>query len=275
MLQTTSRCAVRHALRRSHLTSSLTTMSPMPTSSTFFTMEDFNRISQPPKPQSTAPSFTINDSIFATNVAAATMAAGKLVDDALVYALLQSRLSDLDASGGWLLDGFPRNAAQARALINCRDTYPELLLVLDVPDDLLLQRLLARRLDKVTGKTYNLLTNPPPAHVAAEDLKLRSDDNVNSITERLHIYRNQMPDVVAQFELNDIPVVSLSVEHESIEKIFEQIASLLHQIGASRIVISGPPGSGKGTQASLLKQLLDVPHISTGDLLRSLGLWFL
>lgn len=269
MLQAISRRALQHTLRRSQLTSSLTTLSSMSVPSTFVATDDFPRISQFSKPHFVEHRFAISEPAYARNLAATAMAAGRLVDDTIVHALLYSRLSESDAIQGWLLDGFPRNVSQARALIYHRDTCPDLLLVLDIPDDLLVQRLQARRLDKATGTTYNLLTNPPPAHISKENLVTRADDNVTSISKRLRTYRKQMPDVVAEFKLNDIPVVTLAVNHASIEEISERIAALLRQTGASRIVLSGPPGCGKGTQANLLKESLAVPHISTGDLLRS------
>lgn len=267
MLQAISRRALQHALRRSQLTSTLTTMSSVPSS--FVATENLPRISQLPKSHFVEHKFSISEPAYARNLAASAMAAGRLVDDTIVHALLSSRLFEPDAMEGWLLDGFPRNPSQARALIKRRDTCPDLLLILDVPDELLVQRLQARRLDKATGITYNLLTNPPPAHVLRENLMTRADDNVASITKRLQTYRSQMPDVVAEFKLNDILVITLPVNHALIPEISKKIEALLRRTGASRIVLSGPPGCGKGTQAKLLKELLAVPHISTGDLLRS------
>ena len=93
--------------------------------------------------------------------AQACMSAGQLVPDALVIAIVAEKLQQPDViSKGWLLDGFPRTPAQATALAAAGVT-PDVFLLLDVPDDALVERICFRRTDPVTGKIYHLKFNPP------------------------------------------------------------------------------------------------------------------
>ena len=105
--------------------------------------------------------------------AAAVMARGELVSDALVLAIVRSRLSD--HGGGWLLDGFPRNLAQAEALdalLGELHQRIELVVLLELDDALLIQRLLSRG---------------------------RADDNEAVIRHRLAVYREQTAPLIAHY----------------------------------------------------------------------------
>lgn len=144
--------------------------------------------------------------------------------------------------------------------------------MLEVSDAEVVGRVQARREDVCTGKIYNLLTNPPPPSVPADRLVARADDHVDVIAKRLRAYRRLMPHVVDQFRLHDIPVVHVDVARLSVDRAFQKVAGVLDRAGASRVVLAGPPGSGKGTQAQLVKDSLGVAHVSTGDLLRSVCL---
>lgn len=106
--------------------------------------------------------------------AEAVMARGELVSDALVLAIVRSRLEG--HSGGWLLDGFPRNLGQAEALdvlLASLDQRIEAVILLELDDALLVQRLLGRG---------------------------RSDDNAEVIGHRLTVYREQTAPLVSHYE---------------------------------------------------------------------------
>ncbi len=107
---------------------------------------------------------------------AATMAAGGLVPDAFVISLIEERLKDADCAHGFLLDGFPRTAAQADALdaMLARHGHKiDAALALGVPRDLLVERTVLRRTDKRTGQIYHLKYKPPPPGTEVEH---RADD---------------------------------------------------------------------------------------------------
>jgi len=127
------------------------------------------------------------------------MARGELVSDDLVLAIVRSRL--LQGSGGWLLDGFPRNLAQAEALDTLLQELGqpiELVLLMELDDALLIQRLLSRG---------------------------RSDDNEAVIRHRLEVYREQTAPLISHYrELGLLQAVEAA---GTVEEIGSRIASLV------------------------------------------------
>lgn len=97
------------------------------------------------------------------------MDAGKLVPNEIVVTMVKDRLNQPDAQAGWLLDGYPRSKDQADALDEA-NIRPEVFLLLEVPEEILVERVVGRRLDPETGKIYHLkvsgarpsLSPPPP-----------------------------------------------------------------------------------------------------------------
>lgn len=113
---------------------------------------------------------------------------GKLIPDDIIVRLVLERLSCSDCQKqGYILDGFPRTANQARALQNA-GIYPDLFLFLNVPDEVAIKRACGRRTDPLTGKIYHLDWNPPPSDVQ-QRLIVRSDDTVESMAKRLEQFR--------------------------------------------------------------------------------------
>lgn len=107
----------------------------------------------------------------------AVMASGALVSDDLVLALVQDRVSRDDASCGYLLDGYPRNAAQAQALADTvGEDGIEIVILLDVATDELVRRLLSRASDQG-----------------------RSDDTEEVIRHRLDVYRSETAPLVSHY----------------------------------------------------------------------------
>lgn len=117
------------------------------------------------------------------------MERGELVSDDAMVRLVLDRLDRPDCrSRGWILDGFPRTAAQARAL---RDAglEPEAFVFLNVPDDVAIGRVAGRRTDPITGRVYNLDWNPPPDGEVLRRLIVREDDTAESMRRRLRQFR--------------------------------------------------------------------------------------
>jgi len=121
------------------------------------------------------------------------MRAGGLVPDALVLKILHERLELPDARDGYLLDGFPRNLAQAEAL----GTFAEVdrVVSLDVAPDLLVRRLSERRVCPKCQSVYNLSTKPPKSGEQCDldgtPLVQRPDDRAEAVTNRLKVYAEQ------------------------------------------------------------------------------------
>ena len=134
--------------------------------------------------------------------ARAAMEAGGLVDDALVLGLIRERLAEPDARAGFILDGFPRNLAQARALdalLGDLGQPLDAVVQLEVDDQELVRRISGRRSCADCGRVFNLLTAPPPGGAAAlcprtgapHRLTQRPDDNEATVAERLRVYQEK------------------------------------------------------------------------------------
>ena len=133
--------------------------------------------------------------------AKAAMDAGEYVSDALITAMLVKKLAtDECKAKGFLLDGFPRTAAQAASLTAITDV--DVFLTLEVPDDKLVARAVGRRSDPVTGKIYHMVTDPPPADDAEITARLvhRKDDTEETVTTRLATYHASVGATKEHFE---------------------------------------------------------------------------
>lgn len=139
--------------------------------------------------------------------AKAAMDAGKLVADEIVLALLRERLDRPDAARGFILDGYPRNVAQAEALARLLAEMKQPLdavVLMDVDTGVLFKRLTGRRTCRRCARVFNVYTNPPPASGGCEggqshDLFQRADDNEETIGSRLEVYEKQTRPLVAHY----------------------------------------------------------------------------
>lgn len=112
---------------------------------------------------------------------------GELVPDAVILALALPRVLE---STSWILDGFPRTAAQAHALESALAGSGQRLdrvIALEAPDDEILDRLAGRRQSQATGRIYHLRFNPPPPDDPGPFVQ-RSDDKPEQIRRRLALY---------------------------------------------------------------------------------------
>ncbi len=127
---------------------------------------------------------------------------GRLVDDSLVLGMIRERLGEPDTRRGFILDGFPRNLAQAHALERLLETLRQPLdavVQLDVDYRELVRRISGRRTCADCGRVFNLLTCPPaaahselcPQTGAPHRLTQRPDDNEATVAERLRVYDEQ------------------------------------------------------------------------------------
>jgi adenylate kinase len=121
------------------------------------------------------------------------MIAGRLVPDSLVLEILGERIAHEDAAAGFLLDGFPRNLAQAEALD--RRTPLDVVVSFEIPTSELLPRLTGRRTCPTCHTVYNVVTRPPkvPDHCDLDGTLLvhRPDDRPEAVGTRLEVYRTQ------------------------------------------------------------------------------------
>jgi len=127
------------------------------------------------------------------------MDAGALVPSELIVDLVKDRLAQDDAvEKGVLLDGFPRAPDQAKAMVDAGIKVDKFV-VIEVPDDTLVERGCGRRLDPETGDIYHMKFKPPPADIV-ERLVHRSDDQEEAIRNRLSIYHEQVDGIIPYFK---------------------------------------------------------------------------
>jgi adenylate kinase len=136
------------------------------------------------------------------------MQAGKLVDDAIVLGMIRERLAEPDAANGFILDGFPRNLAQARALDQMLTEVGRPLthvVQMDVPYAELTRRISGRRSCPSCGTVYNIYSMPVGSELrctacaAKAPLVQRPDDNEATVVERLKVYESQTRPLIDYF----------------------------------------------------------------------------
>ncbi|XP_060216708.1 adenylate kinase, chloroplastic-like isoform X1 [Lycium barbarum] len=151
---------------------------------------------------------------------------GQLVPNEIVVTMVKDRLMRPDSQEkGWLLDGYPRSLSQAVALKEF-GVQPDLFILLEVPEEILVDRVVGRRLDPVTGKIYHLKYSPPETEEIAARLTQRFDDTEEKVKLRLQTHYQNVESVLSLYQ--DITVqVDGSV---SKEEVFAQIDGALSQL---------------------------------------------
>lgn len=136
--------------------------------------------------------------------AEAAMKAGNLVTDDLIMGIMEQRLQQEDCKKGYLLDGFPRTIPQAEALKALLEKLGEKLdfaLELDVPRDVIMDRLTTRRTCTNCGEIYNVKSKPPKVEGVCDvcggtEIVQRDDETVEAIENRLEVYNEQTAPVI-------------------------------------------------------------------------------
>lgn len=122
------------------------------------------------------------------------MDAGQLVSDDIIIGLVKERLKQPDCANGYLFDGFPRTIAQADAMKDSGVAI-DYVLEIDVPDEMILERMTGRRSHPASGRVYHVKFNPPKVadvdDVTGEPLIQRDDDKAETVQKRLEVYHNQ------------------------------------------------------------------------------------
>jgi adenylate kinase len=149
---------------------------------------------------------------------------GELVPDEIIVEMAKPYLDDADS---WLLDGFPRNEAQAKTLDQAlQDIWEDLdaVVALEAPDDALVDRLSGRRQSQATGKIYHVEHDPPPED--GDDpgpFVQRDDDAEEAIRRRLEIYHDQTEPLKNYYAARDL-LITVDAEQE-IPRVTEEILS--------------------------------------------------
>ncbi len=170
-----------------------------------------------------------------------TMAAGALVGDDLVASIVRDRLALHDWNYGFIVDGFPRNVRQAEFFLESYDI--DGVIVLELPDDEVVRRVLARRLCGKCGLDYNLIAHRPKmadtCDVCGAALIVREDDNPDALAARLGDYHEKTKPILELFERKEFVV---TVDATRAVEVVQ--ADIRHQLGLPGRAGSPPERTG-------------------------------
>lgn len=134
---------------------------------------------------------------------------GQLVPDDVVEEVVKQRLDQHDWNYGFILDGFPRNPRQAAFFLESYDI--DAVLLIDVPDALVQERILNRRLCPKCGLDYNLIFHRPAVanrcDVCGAELTARADDTPEAVQARLKDYHTKTQPILDLFRRKELVVV--------------------------------------------------------------------
>jgi adenylate kinase len=162
-----------------------------------------------------------------------SMEAGALVSDEVVIGVVRDRLAEADAQKGFLLDGFPRTIAQAErldALLAGAGRAVSHVILIEVPEDELVERLAGRRMCRACDKGYHVVFDPPKQEGVCDacgaELYQRSDDNEATVRNRLRVYHEQTEPLVGYYAARGV----LRTVHgggKKPDEVFVQVEDLL------------------------------------------------
>ena len=156
---------------------------------------------------------------------------GLLVDDEIVLNLLKNRLNESDCANGYILDGFPRTVSQAEALQEFLEQRGESLntaLLINVPNEFILERMTGRRVCPSCGASYHIKFNPPAngkCELCGTDIVQRKDDTAETVKERLDVYEKQTQPLIDYYSKNNL--LSQVDGTKAINLVFESICDVL------------------------------------------------
>ena len=174
---------------------------------------------------------------------------GGLASDEIIVQIIEERITKDENSQGILFDGFPRTTVQAYildGLLLRQNTSLSAMLSLEVPREQLIERMMERA--KTSG---------------------RKDDTLEIIQFRMEEYENKTKPVADFYKAKGLyhPIDGTGKIEDIFHKLTDTITSTLKKKWIN-VVLYGPPGSGKGTQAQKLAEKYNLVYISTGQLLR-------
>jgi adenylate kinase len=177
--------------------------------------------------------------------AKAAMDAGALVADEIVLAMIRERLAAADTARGFILDGFPRNLAQARALAALLATLGKPLdavVLFEVAEGELIRRISGRRTCSQCGRVFNIYTSPPgsPPHCDRcndrPPLVQRRDDDEDTVKQRLDVYEKQTRPLADYYAAQGL--LHVLDANSGVEQVTARLLAVLDALPAARLASS-------------------------------------
>lgn len=160
------------------------------------------------------------------------MDAGELVPDTVTIGIVKERLAQPDCAKGFILDGFPRTVPQADALgsaLESMGTGLDAVILVDVPKDVLIARLTARRQCRACGRIYNISGDMPADPAVCDDcggeVYQRADDSVETVTNRLDVYERNTEPLVAYYREKGL--LRTVDGDRDVEAVFADVSSIM------------------------------------------------
>jgi len=134
--------------------------------------------------------------------AKSVMDSGGLVSDEIIIGMVKERLAQPDCANGFLFDGFPRTIPQADAM-RAAKVKLDAVVEIDVPDEVVRERVTGRRVHGASGRVYHVKFNPPKVegkdNISGDDLEQRVDDTIEKVNTRLEKYHAETEPLVGYY----------------------------------------------------------------------------
>ena len=157
------------------------------------------------------------------------LSSGRLVPDNIIIEMLVERISQNDCENGFLLDGFPRNLDQAKALEEA-EVEINLILFLKISEKEIIERMSGRRVHLPSGRSYHVVYNPPKVEgkddLTGEILIQREDDHPNVIKKRLQVYYEETEPLLSFYRQKDISFYEIDAS-KTLEEVTEDIRKVI------------------------------------------------
>ena len=157
------------------------------------------------------------------------LSSGTLVPDSIIIQMLVERISQSDCDNGFLLDGFPRNLDQAKALDEA-NVEINLILFLKISEEEIINRMSGRRVHLASGRSYHIAHNPPKVDgkddLTGETLIQREDDHPEVIKKRLQVYYDETEPLLSFYRQKDISFYEIDAS-KTLEEVTEDIRTVI------------------------------------------------
>ena len=153
------------------------------------------------------------------------LSSGTLVPNDIIVEMLVQRISEDDCKKGFLLDGFPRNLDQGKALDSANVSI-DLVLYLSISEDEIINRMSGRRVHPSSGRSYHVIHNPPQKEgfddITEEALIQREDDAPEVIKKRLDVYFNETEPLLDFYRNKNLKFIEIDAS-KSLEEVTKSI----------------------------------------------------
>ena len=164
------------------------------------------------------------------------LSSGTLVPNEIIVEMLVERIGKDDCSNGFLLDGFPRNLEQGKALDNANISI-DIVLYLSINEEEIISRMSGRRVHLASGRSYHIVHNPPKKEgfddITGEELIQREDDNPEVIKKRMSVYYNETEPLLEFYKNKNLKFIQIDAS-KSVDEVTNSIRkSILNWIALS------------------------------------------